>query len=1102
MGLLMVATMGMVTSCKDYDDDIDANKAEIENLKTTLSSLQADLESCKSDCEAQIQAAVSDYTAKIAALKAELETEIANKADQSTVDALESKIDSLQQDYDAKISALQAKDEALQEAIDEVKALAESKVDQSEYDEFVAKYNDALAEWTTWRGGVNDQIDALTKKTNNLSDSLSTAYGKLAAHDLAIKELQDQVDALNKFKESQESKNEELEAADKKQNERIDSLKNAMEQAIQDLKDQIAQAQFGMTLDELKDYMNETYVSITDFNTELATMNTFINKQLTSLVLKPTIYVDGIEGIEYPVLRDYATYSVQKEEIDEVWTVNNDNKVNSSNGGVATYHVNPNICDLTGYSIDFYGNDPVTRAGIQYVNPTYTSYDALAEADPTAFSAGLLSVPFTVNFTEYDKTVKEGKTPMIALQMSKVTEDGTRTVTSDYALLSLNIYKSLILADNATQGGDDHIQQEATDLQHNHMFGQGEKQVVKNLAPEDIEPTHEITDSTYDINKIVETHYTSADNTVDQKMTKEAMDALGLSYEYKVIKYTLTGRTISEDQYVSLKDGVLTVVRSINGKTVYPEGHMPIVRVTLVDGDGNVLKVGYIKFRIAGSTTPVVTENLDETQNVDCDGVVFSSLKVSKVVEDLATDPRIDMSVAAFNQTYQLVMNTDNTVNQYEATTSNGKTTYSEADPEIGTITINGDYFNWTLPATYTDTMSVDADGKNLYPIVTYIKYSNGGKAEAYAKIVIPAGSITKPVVSLDNSSKVLARWYKENEMTQEGTGDELTEIHITPEVVGQPGADDEIYYNLNEGFLSQKPAFKFQNTTFSSDLITDYKYVFIMKPGVDEWVVTGRSGSTYKLTVNEAGTEVLATTLTTAGTYAGKTVENEVIATLSGSHNQKLTYNEKAQEKYLASYDILNKNGHKELADGETLKLYIGVQAIICNKPVDAGQFTARVLRPVDLNTTSQDAGVDATDNGYYADIMKLFEDPSDWRDQWKDSYWTYYGIDSVQADLDHAYTDAALTESQRVAYEPGFDNADQIEQLANTEKASIHLEFVEADDTHKYGQILYTANGATIGAFHVYVPITISYDWGYKVNMGYARIDIANTLNNAKNR
>ena len=48
LSALTVATTSL-TSCKDYDDDINANTTEINNLKTQLATLQSALDQAKAD---------------------------------------------------------------------------------------------------------------------------------------------------------------------------------------------------------------------------------------------------------------------------------------------------------------------------------------------------------------------------------------------------------------------------------------------------------------------------------------------------------------------------------------------------------------------------------------------------------------------------------------------------------------------------------------------------------------------------------------------------------------------------------------------------------------------------------------------------------------------------------------------------------------------------------------------------------------------------------------------------------------------------------------------------------------------------------------------
>ena len=54
MGAFLGATMSMFVSCKDYDDDINANATEIQSLKTQLATLQTALDKAKADAAAAI----------------------------------------------------------------------------------------------------------------------------------------------------------------------------------------------------------------------------------------------------------------------------------------------------------------------------------------------------------------------------------------------------------------------------------------------------------------------------------------------------------------------------------------------------------------------------------------------------------------------------------------------------------------------------------------------------------------------------------------------------------------------------------------------------------------------------------------------------------------------------------------------------------------------------------------------------------------------------------------------------------------------------------------------------------------------------------------
>ena len=93
IGLLAVGATGTVTSCKDYDDDINTNKSAITELQKQLTTLQSALDQAKKDAEtAHAQFATKGDIES-------LQTQISKLA---TADALQKAIDQLKELIDAR----------------------------------------------------------------------------------------------------------------------------------------------------------------------------------------------------------------------------------------------------------------------------------------------------------------------------------------------------------------------------------------------------------------------------------------------------------------------------------------------------------------------------------------------------------------------------------------------------------------------------------------------------------------------------------------------------------------------------------------------------------------------------------------------------------------------------------------------------------------------------------------------------------------------------------------------------------------------------------------------------------------------------------------
>ena len=155
MGAFLSATMSMFVSCKDYDDDINANATEIQALKTQLTTLEKALEKAKAD------AAAAHATF---ATKGELE-------------ALKTEM--------AKLVTA----EQLQEAIDKCKALIAGKADKDAFDALVAKVN-----------GIDDNLNTLTGKVTTLEQAIAAAKENLEAQGYAFDKLGDALKNLDDTK--------------------------------------------------------------------------------------------------------------------------------------------------------------------------------------------------------------------------------------------------------------------------------------------------------------------------------------------------------------------------------------------------------------------------------------------------------------------------------------------------------------------------------------------------------------------------------------------------------------------------------------------------------------------------------------------------------------------------------------------------------------------------------------------------------------------------------------------------------------------------------------------------------------------------------------
>jgi predicted nucleic acid-binding Zn-ribbon protein len=183
MGAFLIASVSAFVSCKDYDDDINANKAEIKavqdqlaTLTGNLNSLKTELQTQKTALEQELATAKSQLETQIAEAKAALNSAIEKKADQSSVDALASKVATLESNLAALNAAYEAKMSAIDSALASLQAIIDKKADITYVDNAIAILSAAVDGKVAKEdfGAFKSEVNTLQNDLNNLTALVNT----------------------------------------------------------------------------------------------------------------------------------------------------------------------------------------------------------------------------------------------------------------------------------------------------------------------------------------------------------------------------------------------------------------------------------------------------------------------------------------------------------------------------------------------------------------------------------------------------------------------------------------------------------------------------------------------------------------------------------------------------------------------------------------------------------------------------------------------------------------------------------------------------------------------------------------------------------------
>ena len=330
------------------------------------------------------------------------------------------------------------------------------------------------------------------------------------------------------------------------------------------------------------------------------------------------------------------------------------------------------------------------------------------------------------------------------------------------------------------------------------------------------------------LNELVSTHVlANSERSWNEKktffdMNDKKLAEYDMHFEFEQVGFSVGGNGTEETQNHSVlqerADGMYIIACGVDSQSdtdqsaVKPSndkiasskasvGRTPLILVKLVNEAGDVMKVGYIKFKIVAPEMPQVTESFDlGNYFYGCEG---NSKKITwHAIEDKLLDVaeiehgQAGTSKATFDALYEVVKEADGSVTQFveNGVDKNGQKKFKNV-PSVGTISEvadpgaeTTDVFTWEFDRP--DFVTMYDDNKAAYPEISlrrYVKYvakGNLGNTGFNRKpIYLPIDvKFCYPMGIMNN--KFPAYWYADNTFNAAKTAnDAMDAIHIGVEV-------------------------------------------------------------------------------------------------------------------------------------------------------------------------------------------------------------------------------------------------------------------------------------------------------------------------------
>ena len=809
-----------------------------------------------------------------------------------------------------------------------------------------------------------------------------------------------------------------------------------------------------------------------------------LNSVLRAMVFNPSHYVDGVEAIDLATykyqplgvkkvnadddfLADAPFYALLADGV----TV--ESPLYFAPDMKASYFLNPSNADVTEEAKDY----KFLMSSAKYTDFTRAAATSIFTVKKVENKDGKLNVTAkydgeAIKQLTYEYGALNREMTLVALQYTK--DDAT--VTSDFATLTTSDYSNvhILSAKSAYTDSRAWLFRNATST----IYSDPATKAVQTSSTEgSVTPVAEVkydNDKGIDLRSLIRTSwfvkghgYTTVET---ENATEEKVKEAGFKYSFELVGYHTGVNLTSQSAHAAIAaDGYTLRPQAVddNGKqqaygaaqTRAIIGREPLVRVILNDTVHNkIAAVAYMKIKIAENVTTAdptqitkdFADNTAFTLNCD-DANPALNKKVTwyEIENKILADNEVNMSKLEFEDTYELdgpatdlTQFDKNTINANAISPKIGKVIVTTADVN-GTMT---QVLQWTMSGNeaYTHFNTADATGKKPTSISTYVRYTlKSGKTAPnkyiYVKFTWTPSSINiTPVANFGDQNKIKMSWYAKNNLTA-GTG--YDEIHGNVEQMGKPTSNDEFKFDIKNSLVGNKITVDDMAAPYdklNSTVAANAQFTFVTGNGF----YASADGLT--LYGNQAKTFVIATMTADGIVELAKDAETLV---------------------------LLNANSPKELANVLTAR--VAVKSSLCwgaGIKINNSEFDVKFIRPISVES----ATAEFTDAVATTADVKLtfknwngfdFTDPN--RAFASTDYFDYYKVSKIELDTDKATTDlnGGKQELKKVT------SLIELKYTAPTENP------IQAN---KYGTLTYNNNGLTVGTFHITIPAKITYEWG----------------------